>query len=112
MSNRENVYQMARATIFKGCTRPAMIMGIPIAPAVIAFGGVSMLAMWFNLLIFILLVPIYFIMRAVVKHDDQGFRLLGLRWLCRIFMGNYDANARFWGSSSYAPMPFKKRKNK
>lgn len=108
MSN--NDYQLSRSVIFKGCTRPAMIMGIPIAPAVIAFGGIALLAMWFNLLLFVLLIPAYVVMRAVVKHDDQGFRLLGLRWMCRVFMGNYDGNAKFWRSSSYAPLAFKKRK--
>ncbi len=94
--------------IFKGCTRPAMLWGVPIVPFVVVFGAVALSAVWINLFLFVLLLPIYFIMRLVVKNDDQMFRLLGLKMLFRLV--NANRNGAFWKASSYSPVGFKKRK--
>lgn len=94
--------------IFKGCTRPAMLWGVPIVPFVVVFGAVALSAVWINLFLFVLLLPIYFLMRLVVKNDDQMFRLLGLKMLFRLV--NANRNSAFWKASSYSPVAFKKRK--
>ncbi len=97
-----------RDPLFKGCTRPAMMWGVPITPFVAAFGFVMLLAIWFNLLLVLLFIPVYVLMRMVVKSDDQQFRLLAMKAKCRLIHFNH--NGRFWKASTYAPVRFTKRK--
>lgn len=97
-----------RDPIFKGCTRPAMLWGVPITPFVVVFGVVTLLAMWFHLFILLAFIPLYTIMRLIVRSDDQQFRLLGLKAKCRLL--NLNRNAKFWKSSAYSPVEFVKRK--
>jgi len=97
-----------RDPLFKGCTRPAMMWGVPIVPFVAVFGAVMLVAIWVNLLLMLLFIPAYILMRLVVRSDDQQFRLLGLKAKCRLI--HYNHNGRFWKASAYAPIRFTKRK--
>lgn len=97
-----------RDPLFKGCTRPAMLWGVPLAPFLAVMGVLLLLAMWLSLLIALLMLPAYFLMRYVVRNDEQQFRLLALKFLCRVM--RRDANHRFWKASAYAPVSFTKRK--
>ena len=96
--------------IFKGCTRPAMLFGIPVVPFAVVVGIVVLLAVWISLLLVILLVPIIFVMRMVTKSDDQQFRLSGLKLYCRL-LPNTNKNHTFWKASAYSPICFKQRKH-
>lgn len=96
-----------RDPIFKGCTRPAMLWGVPITPLIICFGAITLLGLWTNLLLLALFVPAYLVMRLVVRNDDQQFRLLWLKARCRLIAR--DRNARFWRASAYAPHRFTRR---
>lgn len=87
-----------------------MLLGVPIVPMVISFGAVALLAVWINLFLFVVFVPIYLVMRGIVKNDDQQFRLLGLKAKCRLFGENRNRNQDFWHASAYAPVSFEKRK--
>lgn len=104
-------------TLFKGCTRPAMVWGVPLTPLVVAIAVVMLLAIWTSILIGLLLLPIVVVMRSITRSDDQQFRLLGLQLsfrgldfpiLRRLFHCN--RNGRFWQASSYSPFQFKRRK--
>ncbi len=94
--------------LFKGCTRPAMVFGVPILPFVIVTGGVVLLAAWTTIFLIIFLPVAILVMRQITKTDDQMFRLLGLKMRFRLF--NYNHNGRFWKASAYSPVAFKKRK--
>ena len=85
-----------------------MLWGVPIVPFVTVFGFVTLLAIWFNIFIFFTLIPLYAIMRLIVRSDDQQFRLLGLKAKCRLV--NFNHNAKFWKASAYSPVGFTKRK--
>ncbi len=93
--------------LFKGCTRPAMIFGVPMAPLTIVGGIIVLASIWIHIFITILLFPALAIMRAIAKHDDQQFRLSGLKILFR-FQYAFQ-NGRFWKASAYSPIEFKKR---
>ena len=95
-------------TVFKGCTRPAMLMGVPVVPFAVVMGAIILISIWTTILFMLMAVPAIIIMRLIVQHDDQQFRLLGLRILFRVIHGN--RNARFWKSSAYSPIKFEKRK--
>jgi len=100
--------QDLRDPLFKGCTRPAMVFGVPLVPLAVVSGAVILLSVWTTVLLALTLVPIVMVMRLIAKSDDQQFRLLGLKFLFRAV--NYNHNNRFWKASAYSPLPFKKRK--
>lgn len=96
--------------LFKGCTRPAMLFGLPL-PVCIGFGMISLiLAVFVNFFMLVLAVPVYFTLRAIVKHDDQQFRLLYFK---AIYRWSYvTRNLRFWRASVYAPVRFTSKKDR
>ncbi|HET9239207.1 MAG TPA: type IV secretion system protein VirB3 [Oligoflexus sp.] len=97
-----------RDPLFKGCTRPAMIFGVPLIPLAIASGSIILVSIWTTIFFSALLFPVVLIMRQIAKSDDQQFRLLGLKMLFRTM--NYNHNRSFWKASAYSPLAFKKRK--
>jgi type IV secretory pathway VirB3-like protein len=97
-----------RDPLFKGCTRPAMILGVPLVPLTVAGIGIILVSTWTTIFFSAMLIPVVLIMRQIAKSDDQQFRLLGLKLRFRVF--NYNHNGRFWKASSYSPFMFKKRK--
>lgn len=100
--------QDPRDPLFKGCTRPAMVFGVPLVPLAVVSGVVILLSVWTTIFLALALFPIVLTMRLIAKSDDQQFRLLGLKFLFRGV--NYNHNGRFWKASAYSPIPFKKRK--
>jgi type IV secretion system protein VirB3 len=96
-----------RDPIFKGCTRPAMILGVPVLPLTVVCGAVILIAIWTWFSLVFLTVPIVITMRQIAKSDDQQFRLLGLKMMFRCIYFNH--NGRFWKASAYSPIAFKKR---
>ena len=97
-----------RDPLFKGCTRPAMMFGVPLGPLSFVSGVVIMLSVWTTIFFAFTLIPIVLTMRQIAKSDDQQFRLLGLKLRFRVV--NYNHNANFWKASAYSPFVFKKRK--
>ena len=97
-----------RDPLFKGCTRPAMLLGVPLVPLAIVSVVVILLSIWTTIFFSALLIPLILTMRQIAKSDDQQFRLLGLKVLFRGIHYNY--NGKFWAASVYSPFAFKKRK--
>jgi len=98
---------MQSEAIYKGATRPAMKLGIPLVPLVVLFGtgmlltvwGVVLVSWWIALATASSIVPALLWMRLITAKDDQRFRqaFIGLKlWL-------HDRNRRFWHARSYAP---------
>lgn len=98
---------MRAEVIYKGATRPAMKLGIPLVPLVLVLGTGFLLMLWGGLLlsgwialgVAVAWIPALVSMRLVTAQDDQRFwqayLALKLRWPQR--------NRRFWQSRSYAP---------
>jgi type IV secretion system protein VirB3 len=102
-----------RHPIFKGCTRPAMKMGIPLTPLVVVVGIALLAGVWgayfFGILagivVLIVLIPVLMTMRGITKKDDQ--RLSQLILWCQLHFGN--RSKAFWGATSYSPIRYKRR---
>jgi len=97
-----------RDPLFKGCTRPAMVFGVPLVPLTIVGSVVVLISIWTTIFVAFLLVPVIFTMREITKSDDQQFRLLGLKFLFQKI--HYNHNRHFWKASAYSPLQFKQRK--
>jgi type IV secretion system protein VirB3 len=97
--------------IYKGATRPAMKLGIPLVPLVILFGSGMLLILWGGVLlswwvaagVLLAFAPLLMWMRWVTAQDDQRFRQVFV-WLK---LRQHDRNRRFWQARSYSPTLFR-----
>ena len=72
---------MKKNTLFRGCTRPPMFMGVPYVPFFIGAGIPLLFAMYFNLFYLLAIPVIIMILRQIAKQDEMVFRLWGLKLL-------------------------------
>jgi type IV secretion system protein VirB3 len=94
--------------LFKGATRTPMFMGVPLLPLILAVFCVFILAMAISIFCWFLLIPILFVMRQIVKHDDKAFGVWGL-WIDTKLR---NTNKAFWNASSYAPATYRRKGRK
>jgi type IV secretion system protein VirB3 len=106
----------ARFPLYKGATRAATVLGVPMAPLVVMVGAVVFgVALPFGIWWLGLLLPCWSLMALVTRTDDRAFRTLGLwletkvangLWLGRPLRGLalYGAGRGrdLWGASTYA----------
>jgi type IV secretion system protein VirB3 len=98
--------------VFKGCTRPAMLWGVPLVSALMVGGGMLIPAIWALLAsppvgmgILLLMIPVFVAMRVITRNDDQRLAQLVLR----LRIGLRQRNRRFWGAHAYVPVRLKRR---
>lgn len=105
---------MQECRVFKGATRPPLVMGVPLAPMVYLFLG-TMIPFGFSVIFQIygvaavtgLMFLVAFLwMRRITKTDPWRTKQEMMRWRTRHNQGN----TNIWGGVSYAPMRLKKRK--
>jgi type IV secretion system protein VirB3 len=92
---------MRRDVLFRGCTRPAMFLGVPYVPFFIGAGTCLLLAVYINLLLLVLVPLVILGMRQMARRDEMVFRLLGLRWQFRARVRNRRLRNGDW---SFAPI--------
>lgn len=98
---------MSGEAIYKGATRPAMKLGIPLVPLVVLFGttmllimwGGALISWWIALAVLVAIVPALLWMRFVTAKDDQRLRQMFVAMKLRL----HDRNGSFWQARSYAP---------
>ena len=71
---------MHKNLLFRGCTRPAMFLGVPYFPFFAGAGACMLLALYINMFFLTLAPLVVFVMRQMARRDEMIFRLLGLRW--------------------------------
>lgn len=95
---------MHKDVLFRGCTRPPMILGVPYIPFLVGAGVPLMLAMYVTLYLLLTIPPIIFILRMIAKKDEMIFRLIGLNLVFRFLPKNknhYDGAWTF-GAAKYS----------
>ena len=98
---------MHAEAIYKGATRPAMKLGIPLVPLVVLFGvgmllilwGGTLLSWWIAVAVLLSFVPALLWMRLVTARDDQRLRQIFVAIKLRL----HHRNRRLWRVRSYAP---------
>ncbi|CAD6562799.1 type IV secretion system protein VirB3 [Paraburkholderia sabiae] len=98
--------------VFKGCTRPAMLWGVPLVPFLMIGGGMLIPAIWALLAspplgvgLLFLMIPVFVAMRVVTRRDDQRLAQYALRLRMVLRQGN----RRFWSARAYTPIRLKRR---
>lgn len=92
--------------LFLACTRPAMVLGVPMeAVGVnIIVSGVVFLAG--GSLLYLAVAPaMHLVFRAICRVDHNAFRLLFLH----VETKGRSRNSAFWGGSSCTPLPLVRR---
>lgn len=92
---------MRKDVLFRGCTRPAMFLGVPYVPFFVGAGSCLLLAMYVNLLLLVLVPAVVLAMRQMARRDEMVFRLLGLRWRILARVRNRGLRSGDW---SFAPL--------
>jgi type IV secretion system protein VirB3 len=107
-------YERFRDPIFRGCTRPAMLIGVPMVPLLVVSGTLLMVTMWcvylvspyVSMFLVVIYVPIFVTMRQITKKDDQRLHQMMMRLRMRL---RHAAGRVTWGATSYSPLRLKKR---
>lgn len=81
-----------RDPIFKGCTRPAMLGGVPTVPLILISALTLLCAVWsfylvsgyLSLFILFVTIPVVVTMREMTKKDDQRLRQVLMRARMRL----------------------------
>lgn len=87
---------MHKNVLFRGCTRPAMFLGVPYVPFFFGAGSCLLLAFYIDMFCLLLLPPVLFVMRQMARRDEMIFRLLGLRWQVRTKIRNVEHHGGMW----------------
>ena len=98
---------MQAEAIYKGATRPAMKLGIPLVPLVVLLGvgmllimwGGTLVSWWIALAVVVAFVPALAWMRFMTAQDDQRLRQMFVAMKLRL----HDRNRRLWNARSYTP---------
>ncbi len=98
---------MQSEAIFKGATRPATALGVPLTPLVLLLGAGMLLIVWGGILVswwiamgvLLAVGPAWLWMRIVTAQDDQRFRQACLALKLRL----HDRNRGFWRARNYTP---------
>lgn len=93
--------------IYKGATRPAMKLGIPLVPLVVLIGlgmlisvwGATLVSAWVVVGVVIAIGPALAWMRFTTRRDDHRFHQLFIA----LKLGLYDRNHWLWQARSYTP---------
>jgi type IV secretion system protein VirB3 len=104
-----------RDIIFKGATRPAMMLGVPITPFILVVGLCFILAMWAMLFagFFVSVCILAFgsvvilVLRYISSQDDQRLN----QYMLRFRDIEFRKNMRHWNAHSMSPIDFTKRKD-
>jgi len=102
-----------RDRIFKGATRPAMMLGVPIVPCILVMGTFFILAMWTLVFagfvaaasVLLIMVFVVAILRFMTAQDDQRLN----QYMMYLRTRPYKRNKGAWGAHSMSPIDFKKR---
>ncbi|MFK3649754.1 type IV secretion system protein VirB3 [Lysobacter enzymogenes] len=87
---------MHKNVLFRGCTRPAMFLGVPYVPFTFGAGACLLLTFYVDMFCILLLPLVIFIMRQMARRDEMIFRLLGLRVQFRMRMRNLQQHQGMW----------------
>ena len=92
--------------LFLACTRPAMVLGVPMEAMGLNLIVCAVVFLAANLPAWLLLAPaLHLVCQAVCKSDPNAFRVI---WQYLETKGRA-RNAAAWGGSSFPPLPVRRR---
>jgi type IV secretion system protein VirB3 len=103
---RELEERLAEDVLFLACTRPAMILGVPMEAMGVNIILTSIAFLAGHSLLYLLTAPVlHVVFQAICKSDHNAFRVL---WLYVDTKGRA-RNGALWGGSSATPLPLRRQ---
>ena len=98
--------RLAEDPLFLACTRPAMVMGVPMEAMGVNVMLSGIVFLVGGSLLYLLVAPaLHLVFRAICKADHNAFRLL----LVYVDTKGRARNGATWGGSSPTPLPVVRR---
>lgn len=95
----------SRDILFLACTRPALVLGVPMEAMGVNLIASSVAFLAGGSLLYLLIAPaIHFVLRGICRSDHHALRLL---WLSVETRGRNRSASR-WGGSSISPVVFRR----
>ena len=82
--------------VFRGCTRTATLLGVPLVPLLCLLGAVLLLAMYINLWLMLLAIPCVAAANRLCANDDAYFSVALLRLRVRSCFPVYGLGSAVW----------------
>jgi type IV secretory pathway VirB3-like protein len=87
--------------VFRGCTRPPLLLGVPLVPMVLAIAPITLAAVWLSMVIGIyawvwalsVTLPLIWVLRRITAIDDQRLLQVILLLNALIVQGSFDVFA-------------------
>lgn len=98
--------RLAEDTLFLACTRPALVLGVPMEAMGVNLIVSSVAFLAGGSLLYLLIAPaLHLVLQAICKADPNAFRVLYLFVETR----GRARNGGLWGGSSASPLPLRRR---
>jgi type IV secretion system protein VirB3 len=98
--------RLVEDTLFLACTRPAMVMGVPMEAMGLNLMVSATVFLAAHSPLWLLIAPaLHLVFAAICKHDPNAFRVL---WQFIETKGRA-RNSAAWGGSSATPLPLRRR---
>lgn len=98
--------RLVEDTLFLACTRPAMVMGVPMEAVGLNLIVSATVFLAAHSPFYLLIAPaLHLVFAAICKHDHNVFRVL---WMFVETKGR-SRNGAAWGGSSSTPLPLRRR---
>lgn len=98
--------RLVEDTLFLACTRPAMVMGVPMEAVGLNLIVSATVFLAAHSPFYLAIAPaLHLVFAAVCKHDHNAFRVL---WMFVETKGR-SRNGAAWGGSSSTPLPLRRR---
>lgn len=98
--------RLVEDTLFLACTRPAMVMGVPMEAVGLNLIVSATVFLAAHSPFYLAIAPaLHLVFAAICKHDHNAFRVL---WMFVETKGR-SRNGAAWGGSSSTPLPLRRR---
>ncbi len=103
---RDPAERLTEDTLFLACTRPALVLGVPMEAMGVNLILSSVAFLAGGSLLYLLIAPaLHVVFQAICKADPNAFRVLYLFVETR----GRSRNGGLWGGSSASPLPLRRR---
>lgn len=90
--------------LFKGMTRPAMLLGVPIIPLIFVLAFIILISIWTSPFCMLIAFPVVLIMRFIASYDDFMYSILYHGLKCKVPV----LNKKYYGVKTYTALPFRR----
>jgi len=101
--------RLVEEPLFLACTRPALILGVPMEAMGINLIVSTVAFLAGGSLLYLLIAPVlHLVFQAICKADPNAFRVLYLFLETK----GRSRNSALWGGSSSSPLPLRRRRSR